>query len=171
MQVPLYVVMWWVAGEIGEEFEERRGKDESVDDLMALVNQIVPYDMSHNAGKWPALRLCVSAAAESCGAAAGSNGSGQQAQRWGVAGELEASAAMSGCSVDQFLAYQQRDVRALDTRDTLEYVRSRKILWNAAGEQPLGHPPFAGLHAHTFWTLPSSSPPLPVPHHLKRVLC
>lgn len=39
------------AGEIGEEYEERRGADLPVDDLMALVDQIVPYDMTHNAGK------------------------------------------------------------------------------------------------------------------------
>ncbi|KAL4435475.1 hypothetical protein ABPG77_006237 [Micractinium sp. CCAP 211/92] len=38
-----------LAGEIGEEYEERRGADRPVDDLMALVDQIVPYDMTHNA--------------------------------------------------------------------------------------------------------------------------
>eukprot|EP00887_Chlorella_sp_A99_P000106 scaffold16.g106.t1 len=39
-----------LAGEIGEEFEER-GKAEgaAVDDLLALVHQIVPYDMAQNA--------------------------------------------------------------------------------------------------------------------------
>ncbi|GAB4816037.1 hypothetical protein N2152v2_003083 [Parachlorella kessleri] len=38
-----------LAGEIGEEFEERRSKEEAVDDLQALVAQIVPFDMTHNA--------------------------------------------------------------------------------------------------------------------------
>lgn len=38
------------AGEIGEEFDERQGREETVEDLMALVGQIVPYHMTHNAG-------------------------------------------------------------------------------------------------------------------------
>lgn len=40
-----------LAGEIAEEFKVRRAADEaaSVDDLMALVRQIVPYHMTHNA--------------------------------------------------------------------------------------------------------------------------
>ena len=38
-----------LAGEIGEEWEARSGKGEAVDDLLALVKQIVPYHMGHNA--------------------------------------------------------------------------------------------------------------------------
>lgn len=43
------------AGEIGEEYEERRAAEQPIDDLMGLVEQIVPYDMTHNAGKRPGL--------------------------------------------------------------------------------------------------------------------
>lgn len=39
-----------LAGEIGEEYEQRRSDDLPVLDLLDLVEQIVPYDMSHNAG-------------------------------------------------------------------------------------------------------------------------
>ncbi len=61
--VPTCIVPWLhaaPAGEIGEEYEERRGADRPVDDLMALVDQIVPYDMTHNAGGARRLagRLC-----------------------------------------------------------------------------------------------------------------
>ena len=40
-----------LAGEIGEEYEERLAADPpaSVDDLLALVSVLVPYNMSHNA--------------------------------------------------------------------------------------------------------------------------
>ncbi|KAI3425164.1 hypothetical protein D9Q98_008935 [Chlorella vulgaris] len=38
-----------LAGEIGEANDERRAADEPADDLMALVDEIVPYHMSHNA--------------------------------------------------------------------------------------------------------------------------
>lgn len=38
-----------LAGEIATEYEEREAKDEAVDDLLQLVNQIVPWDMAHNA--------------------------------------------------------------------------------------------------------------------------
>ena len=38
-----------LAGEIGEEWEARGEKGEGVDDLLALVKQIVPYHMGHNA--------------------------------------------------------------------------------------------------------------------------
>ena len=38
-----------LAGEIGEEWEAREGKSEPTDDLLALVKQIVPYHMGHNA--------------------------------------------------------------------------------------------------------------------------
>jgi 26S proteasome regulatory subunit N1 len=38
-----------LAGEISEEFTARTDKEEAVDDLMALVKQIVPYHMTHNA--------------------------------------------------------------------------------------------------------------------------
>lgn len=38
-----------LAGEIAEEFTLRQEKEESTDDLMHLVNQIVPYHMTHNA--------------------------------------------------------------------------------------------------------------------------
>ena len=39
-----------LAGEIGDEYEERLAADPpaSVDDLMALVDEIVPYNMAHN---------------------------------------------------------------------------------------------------------------------------
>lgn len=46
------------AGEIGEEYEERRAAEQPVDDLMGLVEQIVPYDMTHNAGGWAPIYLC-----------------------------------------------------------------------------------------------------------------
>lgn len=39
-----------LSGEIGEEYHARREKDESVEDLLALVAQIVPFHMTHNAG-------------------------------------------------------------------------------------------------------------------------
>lgn len=39
-----------LSGEIGEEVGARRAAGEAVDDLLALVDLIVPYDMSHNAG-------------------------------------------------------------------------------------------------------------------------
>ena len=39
-----------LAGEIGEAWEERRAQDAPLDDLQRLVDQIVPYQMSHNAG-------------------------------------------------------------------------------------------------------------------------
>ena len=38
-----------LAGEIGEEWEARAGRGEPADDLLALVKQIVPYHMGHNA--------------------------------------------------------------------------------------------------------------------------
>ncbi|KAL6768177.1 RPN1 [Auxenochlorella protothecoides x Auxenochlorella symbiontica] len=38
-----------LSGEIGEEVGARRAAGEAVDDLLALVDLIVPYDMSHNA--------------------------------------------------------------------------------------------------------------------------
>lgn len=40
-----------LAGEIGDEYDERLAADPpaSVDDLMALVSEIIPWDMSHNA--------------------------------------------------------------------------------------------------------------------------
>ena len=38
-----------LAGEIGEEWEAREGKGDPADDLLALVKQIVPYHMGHNA--------------------------------------------------------------------------------------------------------------------------
>ncbi|EFN53700.1 hypothetical protein CHLNCDRAFT_25435, partial [Chlorella variabilis] len=45
-----------LAGEIGEAYEERRAEDAPADDLMQLVDEIVPYHMTHNAGgqgrKW-----------------------------------------------------------------------------------------------------------------------
>lgn len=37
-----------LAGEISDEYRLRRDKDEGVDDLMDLVNQIVPHHMTHN---------------------------------------------------------------------------------------------------------------------------
>lgn len=39
-----------IAGEIGEEYQVRRDKEEPAEDLLALVNQIVPYHMTHNSG-------------------------------------------------------------------------------------------------------------------------
>ena len=53
------------AGEIGDEWEERRAADAPADDLMALVELIVPYNMTHNAG---------AAAVECQGGAAGFHG-------------------------------------------------------------------------------------------------
>lgn len=41
-----------MSGEIGEEYDARREKEEPVNDLLELVATIVPYHMSHNAGKW-----------------------------------------------------------------------------------------------------------------------
>lgn len=40
-----------LAGEIGQEFQERRDNEQSTEDLLELVSQIVPYHMSHNAGE------------------------------------------------------------------------------------------------------------------------
>jgi len=40
-----------LSGEIGEEYHARREKDDSVEDLLGLVAQIVPFHMTHNAGK------------------------------------------------------------------------------------------------------------------------
>ena len=40
-----------LSGEIGEEYHARREKGEDVDDLLGLVAQIVPFHMTHNAGK------------------------------------------------------------------------------------------------------------------------
>ena len=40
-----------LSGEIGEEYHARREKGEEVDDLLGLVAQIVPFHMTHNAGK------------------------------------------------------------------------------------------------------------------------
>lgn len=45
-----------LSGEIGEEYHARREKSEGVDDLLGLVAQIVPFHMTHNAGK-PLLRM------------------------------------------------------------------------------------------------------------------
>ena len=39
-----------LSGEIGDEYHARREKDESVQDLLDLVAQIVPFHMTHNAG-------------------------------------------------------------------------------------------------------------------------
>lgn len=39
-----------LAGEIGQEFQDRREADQPTADLLDLVAQIVPYHMSHNAG-------------------------------------------------------------------------------------------------------------------------
>ena len=55
------------AGEIGEEYEERRAGEAPVDDLMALVEQIVPYNMSHNAGGWVGGWVLVGAGREGTG--------------------------------------------------------------------------------------------------------
>ena len=38
-----------LAGEIGEEYQSRREAEGSVDDLLALVKQIAPHHMAHNA--------------------------------------------------------------------------------------------------------------------------
>eukprot|EP01118_Nematostelium_gracile_P000182 TRINITY_DN1017_c0_g1_i1.p1 TRINITY_DN1017_c0_g1~~TRINITY_DN1017_c0_g1_i1.p1 ORF type:complete len:876 (+),score=310.73 TRINITY_DN1017_c0_g1_i1:43-2670(+) len=38
-----------LSGEIAREFDDRRTKEESVDDLYQLVDEIVPFDMQHNA--------------------------------------------------------------------------------------------------------------------------
>ena len=40
-----------LAAEIASEFNTRKDAEESVDDLLSLVAQIVPYHMSHNAGQ------------------------------------------------------------------------------------------------------------------------
>lgn len=40
-----------LSGEIGEEYHVRREKGENVEDLLGLVAQIVPFHMTHNAGK------------------------------------------------------------------------------------------------------------------------
>ncbi len=47
-----------LSGEIGEEYDARREKEEPVEDLLELVATIVPYHMSHNAGKWAS--ACIS---------------------------------------------------------------------------------------------------------------
>ena len=39
-----------LAGEIGEEYQARRDKDQTTEDLLNLVAQIVPYHMQHNSG-------------------------------------------------------------------------------------------------------------------------
>ena len=39
-----------LAGEIGEEYQLRRETDQSAEDLLALVSQILPYHMKHNSG-------------------------------------------------------------------------------------------------------------------------
>ncbi len=39
-----------LSGEIGDEYHARREKEESVQDLLDLVAQIVPFHMTHNAG-------------------------------------------------------------------------------------------------------------------------
>jgi 26S proteasome regulatory subunit N1 len=41
-----------LAGEIAEEYKVRHEKEQPVDDLLHLVEQIVPYHMTHNAGVW-----------------------------------------------------------------------------------------------------------------------
>ena len=46
-----------LAGEIGQEFRERREAEGAVQDLLALVSQILPYHMSHNAGLPPSRLL------------------------------------------------------------------------------------------------------------------
>lgn len=38
-----------LAGEIGSEWAERIEADKPTDDLLALVHQIVPFHMAHNA--------------------------------------------------------------------------------------------------------------------------
>ena len=40
-----------LAAEIAAEFSVRKDAEENADDLLSLVAQIVPYHMSHNAGK------------------------------------------------------------------------------------------------------------------------
>ena len=40
-----------LAGEIGEAWASRRAEGGGTDDLLTLVNQIVPYHMAHNAGR------------------------------------------------------------------------------------------------------------------------
>lgn len=42
-----------LSGEIGQEYNSRREKDEPVEDLLELVAKILPYHMSHNAGRQP----------------------------------------------------------------------------------------------------------------------
>lgn len=39
-----------LAGEIGDEYNVRREQEQSVEDLLELVSQIVPYHMAHNSG-------------------------------------------------------------------------------------------------------------------------
>jgi 26S proteasome regulatory subunit N1 len=39
-----------LAGEIGQEYQARREAEQPSDDLLKLVSQIVPYQMTHNAG-------------------------------------------------------------------------------------------------------------------------
>lgn len=50
-----------LSGEIGEEYQARREQEASVDDLLELVSQIVPYHMSHNAGGAPGFQLPIGA--------------------------------------------------------------------------------------------------------------
>jgi 26S proteasome regulatory subunit N1 len=38
-----------ISGEIGIEYNERLEKEENVDDLTKLVDEIVPFNMKHNA--------------------------------------------------------------------------------------------------------------------------
>jgi 26S proteasome regulatory subunit N1 len=38
-----------LAGEIGNEFQQRQTDEQPVDDLMDLVKQIVPFHVKHNA--------------------------------------------------------------------------------------------------------------------------
>lgn len=38
-----------MSGEIAEEFAQRREEDKDVEELIKLVDEIVPYDMTHNA--------------------------------------------------------------------------------------------------------------------------
>ena len=49
-----------LSGEIGDEYHARREKEESVQDLLDLVAQIVPFHMTHNAGLMSpeALKFC-----------------------------------------------------------------------------------------------------------------
>ncbi len=46
-----------LSGEIGQEFTQRQQDDKPVDDLIRLVDDIIPFDMSHNAGKVPFLSI------------------------------------------------------------------------------------------------------------------